>query len=152
MNKIEYRPVRVIQGISVGGDDAAALKEKFPHAEPEAVRGKKSATHSRRFRPGMVVNAPTRAERELFDSLSDEVVAEIPQHRDGYDDPRSDLARSREGSARGRESFLVELAERGELKPPAAGRPPKRAATSSKKPASEKKRKSGRSSRKGGDK
>lgn len=114
-----YRPVRILLAISVAGSTIDALALKYPHSEVSMVRSKgaKTNTLSRKYPAGKVIDAPTSEEREIFDSLSNSIVIDIPQHKDGYDDPRSGLARSRKGSANGRQKFLLAEASRPVPKP-----------------------------------
>lgn len=114
-----YRPVRILSAISVVGSDVKELALKYPHAEVSMVRSKGAKTNSLscKYSRGKVIDAPTPEERVIFDSFSDSIVIDIPQHSDGYDDPRSGLARSRKGSADGRQKFLLVEASRSIQKP-----------------------------------
>jgi len=142
MTDSEYKPVRVLRGISVTGANEAELAQKFPHAVAEVVKGRQAVTYSRTYTPGQVVDAPTEEERVLFDSVSDLTACNIPRGAEvTVDDPRSNLARSRDAAYRGYSKFLSETAARA-----AVSKPP------SKKSASKKKdTKSDKSTEKGGD-
>jgi len=139
----DYRPVRVIAGLSVAGDDLKTLEESYPNGEPTEVssHGAKTGTVSRSYKPGQVIDAPTPEERVIFDLAPDSVVADIPQHDEGFDDPRSGLARSRASSELGRHKFIMETTARAN-----------KAATSAKpKKKSSKKKSADKSTKKGGD-
>jgi len=115
MTDLDYRPVRILKGISAACATVDELTEKYPHGEEPTVvksRGAKTDTLSRVYKPGQVIDAPTPEERELFDTVPDTVAIEIPQHADGYDDPMSGYARSRVASERGRQKFLLETTAR----------------------------------------
>lgn len=115
----DYKPVRILDEIVVAGISDNILAGQFPNAESYVVGGKgaKTDTISRIFKAGKVVDAPTSEERLLFETVSKKFVAIIPQHKDGFDDPRSNLARSRAGSDRGRQIFLrLQASKRAESK------------------------------------
>jgi len=114
IDNLDYRPVRVMAGLSVAAATVNELDEKYPHGKSHKVTspGAKTNTVSRLFVPGQVVDAPTPEERAVFDVSPDSVVVDIRQHADGYDDPRSGVARSRASSDQGKTRFLMETAAR----------------------------------------
>jgi hypothetical protein len=113
-----YKPVRVLKKITVSAISEDELKRKFPHTQ-KAFRIKsapRTMAQSAFYTPGQVIDAPTADERQLFD-LFKGIAAVIKQHRDGYDDPRTNLARSREGSHKGRQKFIKEIAAQKPIEP-----------------------------------
>jgi len=104
-----YKPVRVLQNVGVAVTTKSELNEKFPNSEIHYItgHGPKTDTIQGRYLPGVVIDSPSDDERVLFEKLGDEFAVEIPQHKDGYDDPRSPFARSRKASHDGRRKYLI---------------------------------------------
>lgn len=98
---LKYKPVRIIQKFSVVAKTIEKMNELFPNAIIES----RVPVVAGYYKPGSVVDAPSKEEHGLFEHLSDLLVAYIPQV-DGFDDPKSGLARSRKASWRGKQKWV----------------------------------------------
>jgi hypothetical protein len=104
---IEYKPFRILKTFSFPVASMAELETKYPSAILEPVpRRSPNAPLTGLYREGKVIDVPSAEELSLFESIPDFIAAVIPQHRDGFDDPRSGIARSRKGSWEGRQKWM----------------------------------------------
>lgn len=108
--KCDYRPLRIILDATVAAATKHELGRLYPHCEIVRAHG---GTAIGIYKSRRVINAPTRHERDLLALKPDgknSYALEIPQHRDGYDIPTSNIARSRKGSLKGRQMWEVVVA------------------------------------------
>ena len=98
---LEYKPVRIIQKFSV----VTSTVEKMQLLYPNAIVESRYPAISGYYKPGSVIDAPSKEEHGLFGSLPDHLVVYIPMV-DGFDDPDSGVARSRKASHRGKQKWM----------------------------------------------
>ena len=107
----DYKPYRILRSIVAVVDDGDDTRAFYPHGKV-ASRMKATGKVAIVFDKG-VIDAPTEEEITLFSlpALSGSVKG-IPQDSRGFDSRLSGVARSVEGSQRGREKGIIEQHER----------------------------------------
>ena len=111
----DYKPYRVLQAIVAVVSDGDDTLICYPHGKVTS-RMKATGKVGIVFDAG-VINAPTEEEIKLFNTPAlANSVKPIPQDRRGFDSRLSGVARSIEGSRRGREDSVIEKHERESAK------------------------------------